>query len=210
MRDLVDDPHPERSWLLANVAHCRTMLSETMERGGDPMGEMAWAGLVEKWQDKLDGLPAVPAKAPASPVGGNPAVGRSVVHAGASEGAQRAPQRDYTPGPITIAAMEAARKGEVDDTPADWVSCWVAVHNAYAAAQRAMGPEPMALAGTEAWVEDDESYRRRLVPAAQAYGAFIRSKEAGIAAGYRLDDIGRSVRFPRARLVAVQQGEPDA
>lgn len=113
-------------------------------------------------------------------------------------GAQRAPH--YEDLGLAMAMLGFSDRGYVSPR---------GVASIYDAALRAMGPDPIPLAGTEEWAESDEAYRARLVSAAQASGAYIMSKEAGVSAGYRLDDIGHSVRFPRARLVLVPvQQEP--
>ena len=66
----------------------------------------------------------------------------------------------------------------------------------YTAALRAMGTDPIPLAGTEAWVEGDESYRKRLGHVRNEHPVWWLDAKSW-------DDLGLIAGLTRARLVPV-------
>lgn len=185
MRDPIPDPHP---------AYTAEMMADlTGQPTSDATGvyrETSDASHI--WHDQQTSASDGAAKALGEPVGGDSGPGRSVVYP-ARNGPQRA---SYEPGPVTIAAMERARRGEHDGTPADWIGCWIEVSNAYARAARILAAAPsIPLAGTEAWAEADGAYRARLTPTGKR-PILTRDRD--------LDIAGEMLGLPRARLVRAE------
>ena len=132
----------------------------------------------------------MPRAEPASPVGGDFAARRSSVHAGASEGAQRVPQRD-------LPQVDIRSDGIHVPVALAWQGVAWDLDRIHTAALRAMGTDLIPLAGTEAWAESDEAYRERLNESDP--GDDLDDIE-----GYMLDCAGlNDYCFPRARLVPV-------
>ncbi len=117
-----------------------------------------------------------------------PQVGRSTVHAGASEGHGR--------GSDGINGVAWRNRVEVST---EWLSAYAqnataAVDVIYAAAQRVVAEAgPMPLVSSEPWVEGDVEYEMRLPP--EYY------PQALVAEDGELDELGAEIGLPRARLV---------
>ena len=219
MRDLIDDPHPDyTATMMADLTGKTSVPTEVrkvvyMAAGqhtsklasefgqfcnafGVRMKFRAFDGLVvaESTEHALDGVPVLTSQdrpvSPAEAAVEADAGGKAVqVHAGASEGAGRAPEEIYA--------------SQTSDGFCAWAELATAdVATIYASAQRVMAEVPsLPLAGTEPWAESDEAYWARMIEYAPS---LANDTWQEINEGLSLDEIGKDIRFHRWRLVRVE------